>query len=329
MPLKNNKTLLHLVPHGINSNTFKPVEKNDKALKTHRAKLFGDKKYDFVVYYNSRNIQRKRTSNVILAFRAFCDNLTPDQASRCVLVMHTEKVLDAGTDLGAVKEALCYKYDVIFDETRCTPEEMNLNYNIADVLVNITSNEGFGLSCAEAIMCGTPVVVNVTGGLQDQIGQTDDNGNPIEFSLNFGSNHTGKYRNHGIWAKPVYPTARYIQGSPQTPYIFDDICKWEDVSEAIMYWYLMSNEQRELCGAEGRRWAMNEGKLNHKDLAIEFKRGLKYVFDNFVPSKSFSIHTTDEYRGHRQPFDSIGGEIPIIDKEAVKIEIDNKLNKAH
>ena len=327
MPLKNNKVLLHYVPHGINSDVFKPIDKNDKAVKAQKKKLFGDKEYDFVVYYNSRNIQRKRTSNVILAFRAFCDNLTPEQADKCVLLMHTEKVLDAGTDLVAVKEALCNKYNVVFDEAKCSPEEMNINYNIADVLVNITSNEGFGLSCGEAVMCGTPVVVNVTGGLQDQIGQTDDNGNAIEFSLNFGSNHTGKYRNHGVWAKPVYPTARYIQGSVPTPYIFDDICKWEDVAEAIMYWYLMTPEQREACGSEGRRWAMNEGGINHKNLANQFKAGLKYVFDNFVPSKQFGIHTTEEYRGNKQPFDSIGGEIPVIDKKVVNDQITDTINK--
>ena len=325
MPLKNNKILLQYVPHGINSDVFKPLPKDDKALKAQRKKLFGDKEYDFVLYYNSRNIQRKRTSNIILAFRTFCDNLTPEQASKCVLLMHTEKVLDAGTDLPAVKEALCNKYDVVFDEARCSPEEMNLNYNVADVLINITSNEGFGLSCAEAIMCGTPVIVNVTGGLQDQIGQTDDNGNPVEFSLDFGSNHTGKYKNHGIWAKPIYPVARYIQGSIPTPYIFDDICKWEDTAEAMMYWYLMTPEQRETCGAEGRRWAMNEGGINHKNLANQFKRGMKYVLENFVPSKQFSIHTTDEFIGHNPPFNSIGCEVPTINKDGILAEINKTL----
>lgn len=325
MPLKNGKILVHYVPHGINSDVFKTVERDNKELKAQKKKLFGDKQYDFVVFYNSRNIQRKRTSNVILAFRAFCDNLTQEQADRCVLVMHTEKILDAGTDLPAVKEALCNRYNVIFDEAKCPPEEMVLNYNIADVVVNITSNEGFGLSVAESIMCGTPVIVNVSGGLQDQIGQTDDDGNPIEFSLDFGTNHTGKYKKHGIWAKPVYPTARYIQGSIPTPYIFDDICKWEDTAEAMMYWYLMTPEQREACGAEGRRWAMNEGGLNHKNLAEQFKKGMEFVLNNFVPSKPFSIHTISEYRGNKQPFDSIGVEIPKFDKETISNEINDKL----
>ena len=32
---------------------------------------------------------------------------------------------------------------------------------------------------------------------------------------------------------PVYPTSRSIQGSPPTPYIFDDRCKWEDATKRI------------------------------------------------------------------------------------------------
>ena len=170
-------------------------------------------------------------------------------------------------------------------------------------------------------MCGTPVIINVTGGLQDQIGQTDDNGNPVEFSLDFGSNHTGKYKNHGIWAKPVWPAARYIQGSVPTPYIFDDICKWEDTAEAIMYWYLMTPEQRGNAGAEGRRWALNEGGLNHLNLATQFKMGVKYVLDNFVPRKQFSLHKLSEYKDNRPPYDSIGSEIPTIDKNKIQNEL--------
>ena len=32
------------------------------------------------------------------------------------------------------------------------------------------SNEGFGLGTCESLMAGTPIIVNVTGGLQDQCG---------------------------------------------------------------------------------------------------------------------------------------------------------------
>jgi glycosyltransferase involved in cell wall biosynthesis len=188
MSFKNKKHLLHLVPHGINSDVFRPLSSTEKLVKDKKKQLFGDKQYDFVLFYNSRNVQRKKTSNAVLAFRAFCDNLTPEQAAKCVFVLHTEKVQDAGTDLPEVIKSLCPNYDVVFVENKISPEEMCAMYNIADATILTSSNEGFGLSIAESIMCGTPVIVNVTGGLQDQIGQVDDEGKPLEFDLNFGTN---------------------------------------------------------------------------------------------------------------------------------------------
>ena len=38
------------------------------------------------------------------------------------------------------------------------------------VTINKESNEGFGLGTCESLMAGTPITVNVTGGLQDQVG---------------------------------------------------------------------------------------------------------------------------------------------------------------
>ena len=327
MPFKNNKHLLHLVPHGINSDVFTPLNPNDKIIREKRKQLFGDKQYDFVMFYNSRNVQRKKTSNAILAFRSFCDNLTPEQASKCVLVLHTEKLQDAGTDLPEVITALCPKYDVVFVEHKISPEEMCAMYNIADVTILLSSNEGFGLSIAESIICGTPVIVNVTGGLQDQIGQVDDNGNPIEFNLEFGTNSVGKYKNHGVWAKPIWPCVKTIQGSVPTPYIFDDLCTWEESAEAIMYWYLMTPENREKCGLEGRRWAMNEGGINAKNMCDQFIKAMDYTINNFIPESNFSVHSTKDFVGNYQPHNKIGVEIPKIDIDKLKNEINTTVAK--
>lgn len=323
-----NKHLLHYVPHGIDSETFKPLEKNEKRIRDKKKLLFDNKQYDFVIFHNSRNVQRKKTSNTILAFRAFCDNLSPNEAEKCVLVLHTEAVQDAGTDLPAVIQALCPNYKVIIDESRMSPEDMCAMYNIADVTILISSNEGFGLSISESIMCGTPVIVNVTGGLQDQIGQLDDNGNPVEFTADFSTNSVGKYKNHGIWAKPVYPAARSIQGSPPTPYIFDDLCTWEDVAEAMLYWYLAGSEKRESAGLEGRRWAMNEGGLNSKNMCAQFIRAMDYTIDNFVPSQSFGVFKPELFIGQEQPFNKIGVPIPVFDKLIIQSEIELKFNSS-
>ena len=245
------KTLLWYVPHGINSKTFHPIPSDDALLKKRRKDIFGDKNYEFIIFYNSRNVQRKRTSNIMLAYKAFCDNLSKEESSKCVLVLHTEVRQDAGTDLVAVKEVFCPEYDVMFSTAKYTPEDMNMMYNIADVTINLSSNEGFGLSTAESIMAGTPIIVAVTGGLQDQIGQVKDDGSPIEFGLHFGSNNVGKYKKHGVWVYPVFPTCQCIQGSIPTPYIFDDMTRWEDAAEGMMYWYLVGARKKRTLWSKG------------------------------------------------------------------------------
>lgn len=318
----NGKTLLHYVPHGIDDECFKPVAKDNKELVEFRKKIFGDHNPEFVILFNSRNVHRKRPSNLILAYRQFCDNLPPEQAKKCSMILHTELMQDAGTNLLAVKEALCPDYHIVFSPGKLTPQDMNLLYNVADVTVNASSNEGFGLSIAESIMAGTPVIATVTGGLQDQIGQTTDDGKEIEFTADFGSNNTGKYRKHGPWAYPVYPATRMIQGSIPTPYIFDDIAKWEDFADGFMYFYLMGDKKREACGAEGRRWALNEGGLNSKNMGQQFITSMDYVFTNWTPPKKFGLYSVKDYVGNTMTQGHMGFEIPKIDKDALLKKIE-------
>lgn len=319
-----NKTLLHLVPHGINSVMFHPLPNDDPIMKKRRKEIFGEKNYDFVIFYNSRNVQRKRTSNIILSYKAFCDNLTKEQADKTVLLLHTEIRQDAGTDLIAVKEAFCPEYNILFSTAKYTPEDMNVIYNIADVTINLSSNEGFGLSTAESLMSGTPIIVAVTGGLQDQIGQMKDDGTSIEFERDFGSNNVGKYKNHGVWAYPVWPPVQCVQGSIPTPFIFDDMTRWEDAAEGMMFWYLMNPNDRELCGLKGRQWALGVGGINSENMCSQFIKCMDYTLEHFKPVKTFGIFTEKDYVGNLMP-GGMGFEIPIIDKEKIKKEIEEKL----
>jgi hypothetical protein len=309
-----NKVLLHYVPHGIDSETFKPLSKNEPKFIEFKSRLFQNKCVGFSILYNSRNVHRKRTSNIILAYRQFCDNLTKEQANKCTLILHTEIIQEQGTNLFAVKEALCPAYNIVFSPGKLSPIDMNLLYNCADITINLSSNEGFGLSIAESIMAGTPVISTMTGGLQDSAGHTDNDGTPIEFNGDFGSNNIGKYKNHGCWVYPVWPATRMIQGSVPTPYIFDDIAKWEDAAEGMMYWYLAGNDKREKWGAEGRRWAMNEGGLNSKNMGQQFIDGMEYVFKNWSRPKKFDLYSVKDYVGNTMTDGHMGFEIPVIDK---------------
>lgn len=322
MPV-NGKHLLHYVPHGINSSEFRPLEKNDKTVKKLYKEYFDLEQYDFIVGFNSRNSHRKHPSNLILAFKNFCDHLSPQQAAKCALLMHTDRSTDQGTDLIAVAEALCPNYKVVVEESRKTPQEMCAFYNLCDVVANVSSNEGFGLSIAEAIMCGTPVIANVTGGLQDQLGITDGDGNPVEFNLEFGTNVTGKYKKHGCWARPIWSCCSTVQGSPPTPYIMDDIIDYKPISDAIMYWYLAGPERREQCGKEGREWALTKGGINSKNMCDQLIKALDYTIDNFTPPKRFDIFEySEDYNIRKLPQGKVGFEMHKIDIESIKKELE-------
>lgn len=320
MPVKG-KHLIHYVPHGINSDVFKPLPSGDSSVEKLRKEYLGDKSYEFIIAFNSRNAHRKHPTNLIMAFKSFCSSIPKHEAEKCALIMHTDKVCEAGTDLPKVVEAICPEYKIVLDESRKTPEEMVAFYNLADVTANVSSNEGFGLSVAESIMCGTPVIVSVTGGLQDQIGLTTDDGKPIEFNLRFGTNVTARYTKHGVWARPVWPKVQNLQGSPPTPYIMDDLVNYTDIADAIMYWYLIGHKKREEYGLVGRNWAMNEGGINAKNMCDQFVKAMDFTLQNFTPTKRFDIYTSDGYDTKHLPQGELGFELHKVDVESVKREI--------
>jgi glycosyltransferase involved in cell wall biosynthesis len=256
---KWDSVLTGYVPHGLNHNMFKPLSTSDASYIATRKRIKDDNKVDFIVMWNNRNIRRKQPGDLILAFKTFVDKLPIEQRSKVALLMHTQPVDENGTDLIAIWKTLAPNCKVIFSEQKLSTQDLNAMYNVADVVVNIGSNEGWGLSSTEAILSGTPIINNVTGGLQDQCGFEDENGEWLRFDGEFATNHTAKYKKHGIWVKPVFPSNRSLQGSPVTPYIFDDRVKYEDVADAIAYWYEMTEENRAACGFEGRTWALANG----------------------------------------------------------------------
>jgi glycosyltransferase involved in cell wall biosynthesis len=256
---KWNQVITGYVPHGLNHNVFKPLSSSDPAYVAMHKKIKQDNKVDFVVFWNNRNIRRKQPGDVILAFKTFVDTLPIEQQNKIALLMHTQAVDENGTDLRAIAKTLAPTCKIIFSEQKVVAAELNAMYNVADVTINIGSNEGWGLSSTEAILAGCPIINNVTGGLQDQCGFVDENDEWIRFDGQFATNHTGKYKLHGIWVKPVFPSNRSLQGSPSTPYIFDDRVSFEDVADAIAYWYTTPETLRSEMALSGREWALANG----------------------------------------------------------------------
>ena len=174
------------------------------------------------------------------------------------------------------------------------PDKMSLLYNSTDCQILLTNNEGWGLSLTEAILCGNPIIANVTGGMQDQM-RFSIKGKWIDFDDKFPSNHTGKIKEHGEWAFPVYPTNRSIQGSPLTPYIWDDRCNAEDAAKQIMNVYKLSKEERKALGLKGREWALSdEAGFTSEKMGENVINTLDNLFKTWKPREKYELINTNK-----------------------------------
>lgn len=290
------KTFISYVPHGISQTEFYPIDElhpQYQDLYEYRSKLLKGKEYDFVLLFNSRNIQRKAIPNTLLAFKTFIDTLPQEQAKKCCIVLHTQPVDNNGTDLYAVREMLfgeTAEHHVIFSDQRVDTNKMNLLYNSADGVILLSSNEGWGLSVTEALMAGKPIIINVTGGMQDQARFEDEEGNWLEMNEKFSTNHLGRYKTCGKWAFPVFPSNISIQGSPQTPYITDNRCSYYDAYLAIRKLYECSPEERKERGLAGREWVTSdESQMSADNMCKNIVKSIDTAFAKWEPREPYEV----------------------------------------
>jgi glycosyltransferase involved in cell wall biosynthesis len=154
----------------------------------------------------------------------------------------------------------------------------------------LSSNEGWGLSLTEAILTGTPILANVTGGMQDQMGFEDENGEWYTPSLNVLSNNMRTYSKCGDWVFPVYPKVSTIEGSIQTPYIYNDICSQDDVAEKLLEAYNLGKEELKRRGNLGREWAMNKDVgFTSEIMANRITDALDELFGKWEPREKYEL----------------------------------------
>ncbi len=218
----------HYLPHAVDPSIFRPI--NPEAVEDFANNMFqdGDAWKDKVTFFwNNRNARRKQSGSLIFWFKDFLDDVGHDKAR---LIMHTDSKDSNGQDLIAIIEELgLTNGEVYLSQNKIPPEHMALYYNIADCTVNIADAEGFGLATLESLSCGTPIIVNMTGGLQEQVtdGET-------------------------FFGVGIEPASKAIIGSQQVPYIYEDRVCQKDVVAALKKMYEMTNEERVTLGLQGR-----------------------------------------------------------------------------
>jgi len=147
-------------------------------------------------------------------------------------------------------------------------------------------------------MCGTPIIVNVTGGLQDQCGfklndkfLTSDDYKEIKSLHDWRKWENNEELTWGDWAKPVWPRSRALMGSVPTPYIFDDRCDWVDASNRLKEWYDMDKEERRRCGIKGHYFVKSDdSNMSARSMGGLFIQHMERAFEKWTPRKKINVY---------------------------------------
>ncbi len=221
------------VPHTVNTNIFKKYDDdviNEFLVQNGLAKNKESKKFTF--FWNNRNARRKQSGSVMWWFSEFLDRVGRDKAR---LIMHTEPKDPNGQDLEAIMNQVGLDTgEVLISVKKVSLEELALLYNTSDCTINISDAEGFGLATLESLACEVPIVVNMTGGLQEQV--TD------------GEKWFGK---------GIEPSSKAVIGSQEVPYIYEDRISKEDFLNSLEEIYNASEEERQLMGKQGRQHVLD------------------------------------------------------------------------
>lgn len=254
------------VPHAIPTEQFRPLPE-EEIMKFRRDKFGPHADSKFIVFFNSRNARRKMTGDVIATFSQFAEKVGKQNVS---LLMQTQPKDQEGQDLLAVAQRFGIDSRMIISEARIEPDLLNMFYNAADVTVNLSNNEGFGLSPLESLMCGTPILVHMTGGLQFQVGDWWKDRTDFSDQDEMTRDQKLRWKNKigNWWGVPVFPVSRSCTGSQPIPYIYDDRFANDDVVNGLIQLYEMGRPARKELGLKARPWAIEN--FNMKKMVDSF-----------------------------------------------------------
>ena len=238
------------LPHAVNTEVFKLLAA-EEIQKFRQESL---KEHDKVIFFwNNRNARRKMSGSLIFWFKEFLDKVGHDKAK---LIMHTDPRDPHGQDLVSLLQNLdLTDGQIMISSQKVAPANLSMLYNMADCTINISDAEGFGLATFESLACGTPIIVNMTGGLQEQV--TD------------GENWFGI---------GIEPASKAIIGSQQVPFIYEDRISKEDFIDALEKMYSMSKDDRGAMGLAGRQHVLE--KYNMEIFAKQWDQIFTHAYEN-------------------------------------------------
>jgi len=263
----------HYLPHAIPTNVFSKVDKNKR--EHFRKENFKMDEDHFLIFWNNRNARRKQSGSLVFWFNDFLKRLRKKhKGAKATLLMHTEPHDQNGQDLYAIMNNLNLNNgEVLISTQKMDIENLALLYNAADVTVNVSDAEGFGLATFESMACETPIIVNMTGGLQEQVTYIENVTQEQMLKRNAKAKGISEYE-HGLGLEP---TSKAIIGSQEVPFIYEDRLTESQVSDALMMMYEYGAEKRDELGKAGREHIMKN--YNFEKFATKWEEVLLKAYE--------------------------------------------------
>lgn len=255
------------IPHTYDPQVYKKLPSED--VLEFKKRYFGEQD-KFLFFWNNRNTQRKNVTTVLWWFKRFLEsNNNPQDVS---LLIHTDPNERTGSNIEFNIDHLGLNNgQALLSPLKYEPEQMALLYNTVDCTINISDAEGFGLSTLESLACGTPIIVNKTGGLTEQVSD--------------GTNTFGV---------GIEPSTRTIIGSQSVPYIYQDRVSESDFVDALTCMYRKSESELEELGRLGMEHVRKEYSISN--FSKKWEKSLVSLYESIgswdsKKIKNLKVHT--------------------------------------
>jgi glycosyltransferase involved in cell wall biosynthesis len=258
----------HYLPHAVDPDTFRP--RSEEEITEFKNSMFAEDEDRFTFFWNNRNARRKQSGTLIHWFNEFAEEVGPDKVR---LIMHTDPKDVHGQDLVAIMNNIgATDNRILISDQKVPPDALARMYNIADCTINISDAEGFGLATLESLSSGVPIIVNMTGGLQEQV--TDG-----EEWFGIG----------------ITPASKSIIGSQEVPYIHEDRLNKEDFLNALRNMYNMAPEERKELGQKGREHVIkNYNFIDFEKKWVELMDSIHEKYGSWENRKGYKAWNFEE-----------------------------------
>lgn len=200
------ETPVRVIPHCLDFSAIDGVTGDKLRYKISPASL------TFGFFFDSRSgLERKNVNGLIKAFqRAF------DPTEDAVLILKANGASSGAYEFEAMKARYASERILFLDETLSRAQSLEFLASL-DVYVSLHRAEGFGLTLAEAMALGIPVIATGYSGNMDFM--TDENSALVEYRIVTSDIDHGPYAHGTVWADPdIEDAAEKMQKMRSEPF---------------------------------------------------------------------------------------------------------------